>query len=55
MALITASYIIVRLLQNFERIEDTDFDKLVRTNLSLTLSPANGTKVRLFRDPNARN
>lgn len=50
MALITASYVIVRLLQNYERIEDTDFDPIVRTNLSLTLTPANGTKVRLFRD-----
>lgn len=53
MALATASYMIVRLLQHFERIEDMDTDEIVMTNLALTLSPANGTRVRLFRDTNA--
>lgn len=49
MALMTASYVVVRLLQHFERIEDADVDEIVRSNLGLTLSPANGTPVRLFR------
>lgn len=55
MALTTASYVIVRLLQHFERIEDADvdMDELVKTDLGLTLNPANGTRVRLFRDANA--
>lgn len=55
MALTTASYVIVRLLQHFERIEDVDVDVdgLVKTDLGLTLSPTNGTRVRLFRDANA--
>lgn len=49
MALMTASYAVVRLLQHFERIEDVDVDEIVKTNLGLTLSPANGTLVKLFR------
>ncbi|KAI5836777.1 cytochrome P450 [Morchella snyderi] len=51
MALITASYTIVRMVQEFRAVEDADVARgQVLTNVGLTLSPANGTPVRLYRD-----
>jgi hypothetical protein len=51
MALITASYTIVRMVQEFRAVEDADIVReQVLTNIALTLSPANGTPVRLYRD-----
>lgn len=51
MALITASYTIVRMVQEFRAVEDADIVReQVLTNIGLTLSPANGTPVRLYRD-----
>ncbi|KAI9820833.1 MAG: hypothetical protein M1826_000858 [Phylliscum demangeonii] len=46
-ALTEASYVTVRLLQRFDRIENLDPDPVVRHNLTLTNCSGNGVKVRL--------
>jgi hypothetical protein len=45
-ALTEASYVAVRLLQRFDKIENLDPETVVRNTLSLT-SSTNGVKVRL--------
>jgi cytochrome P450 len=47
-ALVEASYIIVRLVQTFERLEPRDSQPW-QENLALTLSNLHGTKVALWR------
>jgi len=46
-ALTEASYVTVRLLQRFDKIENLETDPVVRHNLTLTNCSANGVKVRL--------
>jgi len=48
-ALTEIGFIIIRLLQRFDRFEnvDTSTDPIVRHNLTLTDSVANGVKVKL--------
>ncbi|KAI9875794.1 MAG: hypothetical protein M1830_007994 [Pleopsidium flavum] len=47
-ALTEVSFVIVRLLQRFEKIESLDPAKKISKVVSLTLMPRNGVKVRLF-------
>jgi hypothetical protein len=53
LALTVASYVIVRMVQNFERIENADTNKEELGDLTLTFMPYPGTLVRLFKDPEA--
>ncbi|KZF23725.1 cytochrome P450 [Xylona heveae TC161] len=46
-ALTLASYVVVRILQRFDKIEPVDSSTPIEKFLSLTISPANGVKVRL--------
>ena len=46
-ALTEASYVLVRLLQRFDGIENLDHVKTATHNLTLTSCPGNGVKVRL--------
>lgn len=46
-ALMRASYVVVRLLQRFSRIEDVHSDKEIRYGVSLTSCPADPMTVRL--------
>lgn len=45
-ALTESSYVTVRLLQRFDRMENLETDPIVRHNLTLTNCSANGVKVR---------
>lgn len=49
-ALMEASYVVVRLLQTFSRIEKGD-DKPWKENLGLNLSNKNGTVIKVVRYP----
>ncbi|KAI9052520.1 hypothetical protein LZ554_003864 [Drepanopeziza brunnea f. sp. 'monogermtubi'] len=46
-ALTEASYVTVRLMQRFDRMESLEVDPIVRHNLTLTNCSGNGVKVRL--------
>ncbi|KAH8592233.1 cytochrome P450 alkane hydroxylase-like protein [Bisporella sp. PMI_857] len=46
-ALTEASYVTVRLLQRFDRIENMDMDSVIRHGYTVINSPGNGVKVRL--------
>ncbi|KAF2190084.1 putative cytochrome P450 family protein [Zopfia rhizophila CBS 207.26] len=46
-ALTEAAYVIVRLLQRFDRLEGVDHEKEVRTSQTLTSAPADLVKVRM--------
>lgn len=46
-ALTEASYVTVRLLQRFEKVQDMETDKTIRHNLTLTTCSGNGVKVSL--------
>ena len=47
-ALNEASFVLVKILQKFDRIEALDMGP-IKKGLTLSLSPANGVKVRLHR------
>ena len=49
-ALTEASYVIVRLLQRFDKLENLETDPVTRHNLTLTNCSGNGVKVRLHQD-----
>ncbi|KAI9838618.1 MAG: hypothetical protein M1819_004932 [Sarea resinae] len=48
-ALSEASFVVVRMLQRFAKIEATDGDEGLKKGISVTLYPANGVRVRLHR------
>jgi cytochrome P450 len=50
-ALTEASYVLVRLMQRFDGIQNLDFDDITH-NLTLTSSPGGGVRVRLHQAPN---
>ncbi|KAI9819622.1 MAG: hypothetical protein M1827_007072 [Pycnora praestabilis] len=50
-ALSEASFVIVRMLQRFSKIETMDPQEKVKQGVTLTLFPGNGVKVKLFQDP----
>jgi hypothetical protein len=45
------SYVTVRLLQRFDKIENLETDPVVRHNLALTNCSGNGVKVCLHEAP----
>ncbi|PMD14093.1 cytochrome P450 52A12 [Hyaloscypha hepaticicola] len=45
-AITEASYVTIRLLQRFDKMENLETDPVVRHNLTLTNCPSNGVKVR---------
>ena len=47
-ALTEASYVIVRMLQRFDSLQNLDFDEMTH-NLTLTSSPGGGVRVRLHQ------
>ena len=46
-SLTEASYVIVRMLQRFDAMENCETETVVKHNLSLTSCSGNGVKVRL--------
>lgn len=50
LALTVASYAVVRLVQNFERIENADMNTEELGDLTLTFMPYPGTLVRLYEE-----
>lgn len=48
-ALTEVSFVIVRMLQWFEKLESLDPGREISKVMNLTLVPRNGVKVRLFR------
>ena len=48
-ALTQVSFVLVRFLQRFDRIEAEDMSKRVVKKLAVTLSPAPGQKIKLHR------
>lgn len=48
-ALMRASYVVVRLLQRFDKMEDVDSEKEIRYGVSLTSCPANPVTLRLHQ------
>ncbi len=48
-ALTEVSFVIVRMLQRFEKLESLDPGREISKVMNLTLVPRNGVKVRLFR------
>ncbi len=46
-AITEASYVTIRLLQRFDKMENLETDSVVRHNLTLTNCPSNGVKVRV--------
>lgn len=46
-ALMRASYVLVRFLQRFDRIEDVNFEKEIRYGVSLTSCPADSVTLRM--------
>lgn len=52
-ALTEAGYVLVRLLQRFDQVEDVNVDQPIRYGLSLTMAPADLLTVRLHQADNA--
>ncbi len=48
-ALNEAAFVVARLLQRYDKIESPDISKPLRKNLTTTLSPSEGVKVKLHR------
>ncbi|KAI9859465.1 MAG: hypothetical protein M1830_006301, partial [Pleopsidium flavum] len=52
-ALTEASYVTVRLMQRFDKIENLETEPLVKHNLTLTNCSATGVKIRLHEAESA--